>query len=228
MIAYDQLVDGLSERVGELALRLRDLVLSLGAGVKDQMKGKSLEFEAGGRFARITPDNLGVTLTLFGPLGSPLDDWGGRLTPQGKGAALRLSSTADVDEPLRRILKDAYARAVAGSGSRKPLQNLELPADMLEGLQNLSRGLRLWMHTLQVMQKVEKQRELSAARAGQKRSHKKKPPAVPPPLALAVAVAPVMAVPKVKRAVVKKKPAPVKKKAPVRKAAPKKKVSRKR
>ena len=68
-----------------LTIRLRDLVLSLGAGVTDKMAPGALDFEVGGKFARLAPDSAGVTLSLLGPLGSPLPDLNGRLTPHAKG-----------------------------------------------------------------------------------------------------------------------------------------------
>lgn len=239
MIAYDQLVDGLPERVGELTIRLRDLVLSLGAGVTDRMAPGALDFEVGGKFARLAPDSAGVTLSLLGPLGSPLPDLNGRLTPHAKGAVLRMTSAADVDDDLRRLLKDAYTRAAARGMVKRPVVLLDLPKDQQEALDGLSRGLRLWMHTLQVMQKMERQRAYQESRAGQKRSHKKKPTAAPPVLELAPAAEPVVtppapparaAKPKPARSVKqKKKVAP--RRAPAKKAAgskPAKKTGKKK
>ncbi|MBI5494616.1 MAG: hypothetical protein HY904_06270 [Deltaproteobacteria bacterium] len=186
MILHDHLLEDLPERVREVAVRVRDLILSLGTGVTEQLRGKAVEFGAPGRLARLTADRGGVTLTLFGPLPSPLHDRHGKLRPAGKGAEIRLGSTADLDDELRRLLRDTYARMHAvGSPERRHVDvKSAVPPALREPLENFSRTLRLWVHALQVAEKMERQRQLQESRAGQKRSHKKKAPAVPPPLPL--------------------------------------------
>ncbi|MEW5847386.1 MAG: hypothetical protein AB2A00_01185 [Myxococcota bacterium] len=228
MIEYDVVLEDLPERVAELTVRLRDMMLSLGPGITEAVSGQRLDYSVRSPLGYLAPDRTGVDMGFVGPFDPPLRDPEGRLQVSGRGVVMRLASAADIDDYMRRIARDAFAQvqaraAKAQKGRATTEQDLELDARLEEALKQVSRGLRLMSHHLQVMQKTAEQKAASAARLqGLKRSHKKKPPAVPPPLPVPP---PVVAAP----VVVEKaaRPAPAKARRPAPKARPKPKAVKK-
>lgn len=192
MIAYDILLDGLPERLQELFLRLRDMVLSLGTGIHESVEHGALEFRMGGvKLGRLSTDDRSALLLLYNTHAPPLQALCEQLTYTPVGGQLRLTRSTELDDPVRRVCREAYQRVqqrtdVTRVGSTDALGSAPaLEKAELEALQNLSRGLRLWMHQLEVARKSSEARARQEARVGQKRSHKKRPPPLAPPLFVA-------------------------------------------
>lgn len=185
MILYDVVLEDLPERVRELTVRLRDMVLSLGGGISEHVGRGVLEYSLGWKqpFVVLAPDRTGASLRFPGPFDKALGDHQGRLTLHRDKAEMRLASASDIDDHVRRVVHELFCMAQTRAGARRQVEDgQELDEGVLEALHNLSRSLRLLCHHVQVQQKVAKQKAVSAAKASQKRSHKKKPPPVPPPL----------------------------------------------
>jgi hypothetical protein len=185
MIAYDMVLENLPERVRELTVRLRDLVLSLGGGIDEQVRSGTLEYSAGRKFCALAPDRTGVSVHFPMPLATSPEDPRGQIAANGRSYELRLASAWDIDDRLRRMCKQAFDELAQGRHSKAVEDTaLELSETYAEALRNTSRGLRLLIHHMQAAERAAVQRAAAVARQGQKRSHKKKPPPTPPPLPL--------------------------------------------
>lgn len=235
MILYDMVLEGLPERVRELTVRLRDIVLSLGPGLKETVGRKGLEYATTKHVVSLVPARTGVAITLAGPFVDVPAGVEGRAELSGRKLVITLASASGIDDGLRRVLRDALL-SLPSHKAAPAIAPAEVAADLLEALQNVSRGLRLLIHHQQAMEKTALQRARSAEKTGSRRSHKKKAKQAPPVLVIG---GPVVDAPDAKKPAAKagaarkaavKKPAPKKaparkapaKKAPAKKAAPKK------
>ena len=112
MITYDAVLEDLPERVQELTLRLRDLVLSMGSGIAEAVRGDGLDYALERPFCGLVPDARGVTLTFPGATSkTPLPVEHDGLTQAARGAVLRVVTMSDLDDNLRRVCRAAYQRA---------------------------------------------------------------------------------------------------------------------